>query len=132
MERTKRASEDGKIRWRKTGGGSFRLADGRIIKPNQIFVAAPSEISESFLNLVIPLDEMPKEKAPSEILGSVNFELKEQSPEQLQSPVDKAVYAIEPRGVGWWNVVQAITGKVMNHHALRKGDAEKLLESLQA
>jgi len=41
--------EKGMKQYRKIGGGSLRLADGRRIKPNQTFWAYPETLSKSSL-----------------------------------------------------------------------------------
>jgi len=50
--------EDGMIRWKKIGGGSFHMGN-RIIKPNQVFTARVEDIPASFRDVVIPLDSIP-------------------------------------------------------------------------
>lgn len=103
--------ENKRIRWRKIGGGTFRMGKGRIIKPNQVFRARPSEIPEGFRDVVVPIDDVGTEE-----------------PEVVtpQSPA----YEIRQRSVGWYDVINVSTGKVINERALRKSDAEALLASL--
>jgi SAM-dependent methyltransferase len=43
---------DDMLRWRKVGGGSIRLRNGTLAKPNQIFVARQEEIPEGFRDAV--------------------------------------------------------------------------------
>jgi hypothetical protein len=51
------------LRWRKTGGGSLRLA-GRIIKPGQSFTAYLDEIPKAFIQSLECLDkELLKEQS---------------------------------------------------------------------
>jgi len=104
MERTKKVD---KVKFQKIGGGSFRLKNGRIIKPNQIFKAYPSEIPKAFTDLIKPLEDIKEE--PVEIIDTV--------------------YTLNSRSVGWWDVVD-IDGKIMNENALRKEAAEELLNNL--
>ena len=47
------------ISWKKLGGGSFRLATGRIIKPNQIFDATEAEIPKAFRDVVVSVKPLP-------------------------------------------------------------------------
>jgi len=47
------------LRWRKTGGGTFRMGNGKIIKPNQVFRAAVEDIPKAFQHMIIPLDQLP-------------------------------------------------------------------------
>lgn len=97
-----------KVRWRKTGGGSFRMKNGRIIKPNEVFYATVAEIPRGFRDVIVPIDALPEE-AP--IISATKYELR-------------------TRGVGWFDVVNTATGKVENENALRKADAERLLRDL--
>ena len=48
-----------KLKW-KNLGGSFRMADGRNIKRNEIFEAADEEIPKAFRDIIKPLDSLPK------------------------------------------------------------------------
>lgn len=100
---------DKKIRWRKTGSGSFRMANGRIIKPGQVFVASLREIPKAFRDTIVNMDELPPEK-----------------------PIEHAESKYEARhmGSGWWNVYDA-QGKKVNEKALRMPEARALVERLQ-
>jgi hypothetical protein len=105
-----------KIQWKKTGGGSFRaVLDGRrrIIKPGEVFRARIEEIPLAFRDVIIPLDPQVLKKAEEPI------------------PVEQSNYTIVTRSPGWFNVVRESDGKVMNENALRKEDAETLIESLR-
>lgn len=97
-----------KRRWKKLGNKSFRMANGRIIKPNQIFEATEAEIPKAFRDVVVPVDPLPQE-APL--------------------VVPPGGYQVRSRGPGWFDVVDA-HGKVVNENALRQADAQKLLEDL--
>lgn len=99
-----------KIRWRKTGGGTFRMANGKIIKPNQVFEATVGEIPQAFRDVIIPLGDLPQDDSPP--LASVT------------------TYKVEVKTGGWFNVINAETGKPMNEKGLRKEEAEKLLAEL--
>lgn len=99
---------DEKIRWRKFGKGSFRMANGRIIKPGQVFIASPSEIPEGFRDTIVALDELPEEKPLEVVEGN---------------------YRIKSRGPGWYDVLDS-QGKKVNEQALRQDEAKALLESL--
>jgi len=109
MERT----AEKKIKWRKTGGGSFRMKN-RIIKPNQVFSAFPREIPEAFRDVIIPLSKLPAQ---------------EESP---ALDVVKSEYSIQKRGgsLSWFNVVDG-QGKILNDKALRRDAALKLIKELQ-
>jgi len=116
MERTKKtkevdASAEKKVEFRKTGGGTFRLANGRIIKPGQVFKVYPSQIPKSFRDSLLPLQDLPP------------------SPEERKIDVADPNYSLVARGGGWFNVVDA-NGKVMNQKALKQAEADKLLDDL--
>ena len=136
MERTK-----GKMRWKKIGGGSLRLASGRIIKPNEIFRADPSEISMSFRDRVIPMDAISEEVIP---VLDVAFEI-EKVPETNEVAIEELLptedaapipsteeYEMVQAAAGWYRVVNTKTRKVVNEKMLRKHEAEKLLQALIA
>lgn len=123
MERRKKADpspptiptiQDGQVKWVKRGGGSFRLANGKIIKPNQVFMAGPEEIPASFRDVVVPVNEAElkavEQGVPS---GSkvIKFELR-------KTPADT------------YNVVNNKTEKAMNSFPLEKVEADKLLQEL--
>lgn len=108
MERTK---EVGKIRWKKIGGGSLRLARGKIVKPNEIFFASEDEISPAFKHLVVPLESLPVV-------------------EKVVLPPVVSKFFVKQVAVGWYDVVSA-DGKAINESKLRKAAAEELLDSLK-
>ena len=97
-----------KVKWKKLGGGSFRMANGRIIKSNQIFDAKQEDIPVAFRDVVVPVNPLPADR-PLEVV--------------------QGAYSIKSKGPGWYDVVDSL-GKVINEKSLRREDAEKLLESL--
>jgi hypothetical protein len=101
--------ESTRTRWQKIGGGSFRLANGKIIKPKQIFFATEAQIPKAFRFMVIPVDELPVTPEPKKV---------------------ESKYSVVKSSVGWYNVVDE-AGKAINEKALRKTDADTLLESLK-
>ena len=103
------------IQWRKKGGGSFRMANGRIIKPGQIFKARLDEIPEGFRDVVVPVN--------AEMFTKVQSV-------QESSPAVELDYFVKHISSGWYNVVDA-DDKVQNEKKLRKVDAETLLNSLK-
>jgi hypothetical protein len=114
MERAKEVVSE-KIRYRKIGGGSARLNIGgqnRIIKPNEVFTALPSEIPFAFKDTIIPLDSLPKVEAAK------------------PQPV-KVSFSVKPRGKSksLFDVVDNL-GKVINDKPLPKETAEQLVEDL--
>jgi exopolysaccharide biosynthesis protein len=119
MERARTDTTEGKMRWKKVGGGSLRLG-GRIIKPGQVFEAFPSEISKSFKNLVISLD------------GDVEVWKDETEKVVLPSNIVKPVYVLQPHGKSLYlfDIVDG-QGKILNEKSLKKEVAEKLIIDLQ-
>ena len=130
------------VKWKKIGGGSFLMEDGRRIKPNQVFMATEDQIPQGFRKMVIrfegaipstvrriqtqlKLEAIPVISVPSEPDASPAVE------EALEDAKD-SVFKMAPRGIGWWNVVNTSTGKVLNEKALRHTDALKMIESLLA
>jgi len=112
MERTK-GKENDKERFRKIGGGSLRIG-GKIIKPNQVFLAYPHEISEAFRDVVTPLDS--------------NTFVKE---EEKKVDSKKHEYILKARGVGGWYDVIDSNGKVKNEKALKREAALALIRSFE-
>ena len=104
MERTK-------IRWKNTGRGNLTLADRRVIRAGEIFVAAESEISKAFRDVIKPVDPIPVVAEPVIVAAKITYELKH-------------------RGAGWWDVVNQ-NGKVVNEKAMKKADAEEMKNSLE-
>jgi len=111
MKRTKKIKrEDGSIKWKKVGKGSHRFK-GRIIKPGQTFMARPDEISETFRDVIHPLDELPEEV---------------DSPSSVPS-----AYTLKARASGGYFDVIDGKGKVVNEKALRREAALKLIKTLE-
>jgi hypothetical protein len=131
MERTKvnELPVEGKVRWKKVGGGSFRYSN-KIIKPGQTFWAFPSEIPKSFRDVVIALD------------GNVVFEEEKAKEKKLEEQIKgkKPVYTIQPHGKSLFlvDILQQIgvddkgepITKVLNEKSLKKEVAEKMVEDL--
>lgn len=112
MERTKTPTrEDGKIRWRKDGGGTFRLARGKIVKPNEIFLAHPDEIPKGFRDTVIALEDLTEEAPPMPTSNKPRFELRSKSG-------------------GWYDAINTESGKPVNDKSLRASEAKELIEEL--
>ena len=100
------------LRWRKTGGGTFRMGNGKIIKPNQVFSATVEDIPEGFRHMIVPAD------------GSVD---------EVDQPLEitQEIYAIRSASPGWYNVVDS-QEKVINEKMLRQDAAKELVQSLTA
>lgn len=101
--------EEASVRFRKIGGGTLRLASGRIIKPNQVFSARASEISQSARKFVVPL--------------TGNFQ-EVDSPKRVEQK-----YTLHVRAPGWYDILDG-EGKVINENALREAQAREMLKSL--
>lgn len=106
MERTK-----SKQKWRKIGGGVFRIGS-RTVRPGEVFYADASEIPSSFRDIVIPV--------PTQGFAA---------PEVLVPSVP--TYMIISAGAGWYDIVNALTEKPINEKRLRLAVAEKMLADLQ-
>ena len=113
MERTKYKDEK-KLRWRKIGGGSFRMGSKRLIKPGQEFMAYDHEIPMGFRDTIILLDTVPEKEA------------------EVPVKVKQAEYTVKHRSGGYYNILDS-NGKVVNEEAVKGKDAaEQFIEDLQA
>ena len=116
MERTIKkvgTEEDGQIKWKKTGGGSFRLRN-RFIKPGETFLARPDEIPQSFRDMIVPLGAIPATTPAAQVKRT-----------------KKSVWEVQPRGKSksQFDVVNEF-GKKMNEAVLTKEKAEQLAKDL--
>jgi hypothetical protein len=104
---------DGKIRYKKIGGGSLRM-HRKIIKPGEIFMAYPADIKEGWKNVVVPLDTVPVSEAKKEVVNP-----------------KVTAYKLQPRGKSklWFDVVGP-NGKILNDKALKKVTANQLINDL--
>lgn len=91
--------------WRKKEGGTFRLANGRKVKPNETFEAYPSDIPEAFRDLFDLVD------------GDVH------AVERIITAPSK--FAVKAREDGLFDV-EDINGKCINDTPMEKEDAERL------
>ena len=113
--------DDGKIEWRHHGQGSFRMGDGRIIKPQQVFKAREDEIPKAFRDTIKPLkDLLAKEGKP--VVSSTEFEIVEHPIRNLQG--------IEKPEAPEYDVINKASGKAQNTTPLSKSVAEDLLKVL--
>lgn len=99
-----------KIKWRKMGGGSFRLKSGKIIKPNQVFTAIVDDIPEAFRDVVVAMEDLPDE------------------PPVIIDPI-KDQYRIESDSTGKFNIID-VHGKVINENPLSPNEAQEMYNSL--
>jgi len=105
VKRIRKPKNDGRVLYKKVGGGSFRL-ENRIIKPNQTFYAYPYEIPEAFKDVVLPMEEF----EPPKVMV-VDFHLE---------PIPDT---------DTFNIVDG-DGKVLNEQPLTKEVAEEALAKL--
>lgn len=118
MERRVKPDPDA-VLWKKTGGGSFHATINgklRIIKPNETFYAKEEEIPAAFRDVV-------KLVEPEKVA-----EIKQAYEEKVAASTAPK-FELQHRGGGWWNVVSE-DGKVMNENALKKDEAEELVDNL--
>ena len=102
--------DEGKVKWRKIGGGTFRMSKNRIIKQNQTFMARPDEIPMQFRDVVVPVEPLLPEKALRVV--SQKYEVKSD-----KSP-------------GWYNVFDG-NGKQLNERRMKQDAAAILVASLE-
>jgi hypothetical protein len=117
MKRT-RTSDENMIKWKKTGGGTFRLYNGKIVKKNEVFFAPIHLIPKAFRDTVKPVDK--------EGIDIINQEKKEVPLEGKSH-----VYSLQSPAKGWWNIVDG-NGKVLNEKSLREAVAKEMLKTLES
>jgi len=120
-------TESKEIKWRKIGGGSLRFIRGKIIKPNEIFLACPEEIPVAFRKQIIPLEDI--SETPIPVRKKVFVAQEKVVP--VVAPEEKA-YTLQKRAFGWWDVINVVSGKAINEKGLREDMAQKLTEELNA
>jgi len=117
-------NESKEIQWRKIGGGSLRYIRGKIIKPNEIFTARPEEVPLSFRKHVVALEDIPET-----VVEPVQpFTARRREPSLEEG--EKEAYKVQKRSAGWWDVVNSVSGKVINEKGLREKAAKQLVEEL--
>ena len=108
-----------RLPWQKIGGGSARFyIDGvyKIIKPGERFSAFLHEIPDSFRDVVISIDP---EKLAAE-------------KEKADAPMPKEVlYEVVNVAIGWFNVMEIESKKMMSEKKLRKPKAIELKATLE-
>ena len=111
--------------YKKLGGGTFRLVNGQIIKPNEIFKTTPDQVPLAFKDLLI---EIKPEIVPEEEEETVIVPEEEEEETEVS---DKPAFYIKDEGNYWFNIYSK-AGKLITDTKLRKAAAEKLLEELLA
>lgn len=107
MKRTIKPDLKSKCKW-KNLSGTFRLSDGRIIKPNEIFYTDT------------------KDEVPLAFLDSIKL----LEGEEIFEPVKTNTYSLVENEVGLFDVVDK-NGKVVTENPLSEEEAQELLESLR-
>ena len=116
--------ESKEIQWRKIGGGSLRYVRGKIIKPNEIFTACPEEVPLAFRKQVVALEDIPE--TVIEPIQPFTTCRRDSS-----SDTKEEIYKTQERSAGgWWDVVNSVSGKIINEKGLREDAAKKLVEEL--
>ena len=87
------------------------MANGKIIKPGEVFSALPSQIPEGFRDVVVPVDDLPEEVV-------------------MTPKVAEIEYTLKSRGQGGWYDVVDSNGKIVNDKALKLTDANQLISDL--
>ena len=120
QEEKKELEVDGRILYRKEGGGSTRLLlNGKktMIKPGQRFKAYPYEIPQAFRDTIVPMNADDVERDG-----------------QLRSSTAvkgiKPTYDLRPAKAGLFHVVNQ-SGKIITDDPIAKSDAEKLIKDLE-
>jgi hypothetical protein len=117
IERTTPAN-DGTIRWKKLGGGSFRGLPNRIIKPGEIFRARPDQISENFRDIIVPLDPLPDQIAEDNKLPET---------ENVTPLPGYSKKKVEDEDL--WDIYDGL-GKKVNEKSFTEEKADEILRSL--
>lgn len=104
---------DPMLEWKKIGGGAYHMGN-RIIKPNQVFKARPSQIPLGFRDVVICLNE-------DKLKMATHFEVTKNT---------EADYTIQKTEEGF-DVVN-MYGKKINSATLTEKEASQLKKALSA
>jgi hypothetical protein len=119
MQRTNKVEKEEQVdkqllKWRNSGGGTFRMAGGKIIKPNQVYKAYEDQVPAAFRDTQICLEEIPTEVKVI--------------PKKSKNATPK--YEIVHKGAGWYDVIDS-SGKPVNEKALREAEAITIKSELE-
>lgn len=107
--------------------GKYRdRTDGKV-KTKGAIVESYSALDKSFPNYFEVLEE--EEIVQEEVLEEEDVSVEETN-EVLEENEEVAEYELQSKGIGWYNVIHVGTGECVNDKAMRKADAEELLESM--
>ncbi len=112
------------LKWKKTGGGSLRLAGRKqsIIKPGQVFEAKRSELPKAFMDTIVCLSEEKEKEFKTAIISK-----------EVGKAAENSVYVLEPieDKPSFFNVVHKDTKKAVNEKPLREKKALELISTLE-
>jgi len=97
-----------KLRYKKVTGGIFFSATKQPVRKNEIFLAYPEEIPAGFASSFICLDEITASADPGIKVG------------------------LAPAGKNCWNVINILTGDILNDSPLDATSAKAFLEEGQS
>jgi len=128
-----------KVRYKKLGGGSFRLITGKIVKQNEIFEAYPHEIPNAFKDLLVVMDEKVVQIPEVSHAADTDVDEVEVGTESGKAIADtedtvtesKPDFYMKEAGRGWWHVYDS-EDTCISSNKLRKNAAEELLAELLA
>lgn len=100
----RKSNQKGLLRWKKITGGVHVLADKTQVKKGDIFLAKAEDIPKSFASSFECLDIIPEKTDPGMKL------------------------TVKAAGGNKWNIVNTITGEVINEKPLSAKDAKTFLE----
>ena len=115
------------FKYKKLGGGTFRLRSGKIVKPNEVFEADENEIPSAFADTLEKL-------GPAENVGM--FRRKGKTASTTPPPPPPVTYTAQPQLDKKGNPVKdkfdivSADGKPINETALTEEAAQELLKTL--
>lgn len=119
IERTKETplpivdENEGKVFYKKVGGGSARLAN-RIIKPGEKVWLYPEQVPAGMRDLFVPLSNIPHKKETPIVVDITKSEYK------LQQRTENSP---------WYDIIGP-EGKLLNDKALTKKKAEEFIQDM--
>ncbi len=125
MQRNKKK----KKMYKQTGGGTFHLKTGKIIKPQEEFPAYPHEIPDAFRDTIVCLEE--EDDDEDEGFESVSEYALEPVDEPEKKEEGEDEYELKHKSAGWYDVIEVHSGKALNDKSLREEEAKELLKKLE-
>lgn len=109
MERIE--ENDGKIPFKKVGGGNLRW-NNQLIKPGQVIRLNPDEVPKNFLDVLIPLEKIREKDEPPLVITKSEYTMK-----------------LRGKSKNLYDVIDT-NGKVINDKVLTKEIAQNLISDL--